>query len=119
MRFREFITESSTPSPDELLGLVNFLAGRADDEGAQKQISRDAFISLAQSLGINVTPDNIEEIVGQPPLSSVLEPMTPDSQEVVFKGAGEPEAPAAMPVNKAQDIVAGAAKSAMKKDRGV
>ena len=119
MRFREFITESSTPSPDELLGLVNFLAGRAEDEGAQKQISRDAFISLAQSLGINVTPDNIEEIVGQPPLSSVLEPMTPESQEIIFKGAGEPEAPATMPVNKAQDIVANAAKSAMNKDRGV
>jgi hypothetical protein len=119
MRFREFITESSTPSPDELLGLVNFLAGRADDEGAQKQISRDAFISLAQSLGINVTPDNIEEIVGQPPLSSVLEPMTPDATDVVFKGAGDPAQPVAMPVNKAQDIVATAAKSAMNKDRGV
>lgn len=119
MRFREFITESSTPSPDELLGLVNFLAGRADDEGAQKQISRDAFISLAQSLGINVTPDNIEEIVGQPPLSSVLEPMTPNAQEIIFKGEGEPAEPVAMPVNKAQDIVAAAAKSAMNKPRGV
>jgi hypothetical protein len=119
MRFREFITESSTPSPDELLGLVNFLAGRADDEGARKQISRDAFISLAQSLGINVTPDNIEEIVGQPPLSGVLEPMTPDAQEIIFKGEGEPAQPVAMPVNKAQDIVANAAKSAMNKDRGV
>jgi len=119
MRFREFITESTTPSPDELLGLVNFLAGRADDEGAQKKISRDAFISLAQSLGINVTPDNIEEIVGQPPLSGVLEPMTPDSQEVIFKGAGDPAEPVAMPVNKAQDIVANAAKSAMNKSRGV
>ncbi len=44
------------------------------------------FISLAQSLGINVTEDNIEEIVGQPPLSSVLEPMTPEAQEIIFKG---------------------------------
>ena len=84
MRFREFITESTT-----------------------------------QSLGINVTPDNIEEIVGQPPLSGVLEPMTPDATEIIFKGEGEPAEPVAMPVNKAQDIVANAAKSAMNKSRDV
>ena len=68
---------------------------------------------------LNSKKVNIEEIVGQPPLSSVLEPMTPESQEIIFKGAGEPEAPTTMPVNKAQDIVANAAKSAMNKSRGV
>jgi hypothetical protein len=45
--------------------------------------------------------------------------MTPEAQEIIFKGAGEPEAPATMPVNKAQDIVANADKSAMNKSRGV
>lgn len=119
MRLREFAGEQpGSPSADQLLGLVQFLAGRADDTNSQKQISRDAFISLAQSLDINVTPDNIEEIVGQPPLSSVLEPLEPGSTEIVFKGAGQ-TAPTQMPVNKAQDIVAQAAKSAMNKDRGV
>jgi hypothetical protein len=44
--------------------------------------------------------------------------MQPDSDEIVFKGAGQQE-PVAMPVNKAQDIVANAAKSAMNRDRGV
>lgn len=119
MRLREFAgSEASTPRPDELLGLVQFLSGRARDTNSRMQISKDAFISLAQSLDINVTPYNVEEIVGQPPLSSVLEPMQPDSNEIVFKGAGQPE-PAEMPVNKAQDIVAAAAKSALNKDRGV
>ena len=45
--------------------------------------------------------------------------MTPDATDVIFKGAGEPAEPVAMPVNKAQDIVANAAKSAMNKSRGV
>jgi len=36
---------------------------------------------------------------------------------LMFKGAGQPDV--AMPVNKAQDIVASAAKSAMNRDRGV
>jgi len=106
-----------TPSPDQLLGLVQFLSGRASDESSRKQISQKAFISLAQSLGINVTPDNVQEIVGQPPLSNVLEPYDPATGEIVFKG-GE-QAPTEMPVNKAQDIVAAAAKKAASKDRGI
>ena len=109
----------ATPDPDKLLGLVDFLNGRADDTNSQKQISQQAFISLAQSLDINVTDQNIAELVGQPPLSNLLEPLAPGSADpIVFKG-GEAPAPATMPVNKAQNIVAAAAKSAIKKDRGV
>jgi hypothetical protein len=116
MKIFEVAGSSSTPSPDQLLGLVQFLAGRADDTSAPKQISVDAFINLAQSLDINVNRNNVEEIVGQPPLSSVLEPFEPNTNQIVFKGA-EQTGPTQMPVNKAQDIVAAAAKSAMKRDR--
>lgn len=108
-----------TPSPDQMLGLVEFLSGRADDQASSKQISQLAFINLAQSLGINVTKDNLSELVNQPPLSNVLEPLQPDTDEpIVFKG-GEPAGQIEMPVNKAQDIVAKAAKSAANKDRSV
>jgi len=116
MKIFEVAGDSSTPSPDQLLGLVQFLAGRADDTNAPKQISVDAFVNLAQSLDINVNRNNVEEIVGQPPLSSVLEPFDPNTNQIVFKGA-EQTGPTQMPVNKAQDIVAAAAKSAMKRDR--
>lgn len=108
---------TTTPDPKQLLGLVKFLDGRAEDTSAQKQISQDAFINLAQSLGINVNKDNLVDMVSQEPLSNVLEPLDPNSGVVTFKGANI--GPTAMPVNKAQDIVASAAKSAMKKDRGV
>jgi hypothetical protein len=116
MKIFEVAGDSSTPSPDQLLGLVQFLAGRADDTSAPQQISVDAFVNLAQSLDINVNRNNVEEIVGQPPLSSVLEPFDPNTNQIVFKGA-EQTGPTQMPVNKAQDIVAAAAKSAMKRDR--
>ena len=120
MRINEVADLSEfTPKPDELMGLVSFLAGRAEDTGSQKQISQPAFISLAQSLDINVNKQNIAELVGQPPLSNLLEPLKPNSTDpVVFKG-GETVNPGTMPVNQAQNIVASAAKSAMKKDRGV
>jgi hypothetical protein len=108
-------TSGATPDPEKLMGLVTFLAGRAEDRGAQKQIDQKAFVELARNLGITIAPNQLADIVGQPPLSNILEPLAPDSQDpIVFKG-GEKPADTKMPVNKAQDIVASAAKSAMKR----
>lgn len=105
------------PSPDKLLGLVEFLAGRAEDTNATKQISKDAFIQMARNLGININANNLQSIVDKPPLSNVLEPFDPNSDQITFKGADI--GPTQMPVNKAQDIVAAAAKKAARKNRGI
>lgn len=112
--------ESEKPlDPNKLMGLVDFLSGRADDENAQKQISTAAFISAARSLGFPVSEKNIVSIVSQPPLDAVLEPMDPQNPKVIkYKGAAPDVAPK-MPVNKAQDIVAASAKQAAGKERGV
>lgn len=104
------IMEVDAGRPDRLLGLVKFLAGRATDTAAKKQISQQAFVKLAQELGINVTDSNLADIVNQPPLSNILEPLNPESNMITFKG-GEQEI-TKMPVNKAQDIVAKMAKKA-------
>ena len=106
-----------TPNPAQLSGLVQFLNGRANDTNARKEISQDAFIKLANDLDINITAQNLADIVSQEPLSNLLEPMDPNTGVLMFKGAGQPDV--AMPVNRAQDIVASAAKSAMNRDRGV
>lgn len=119
MRILEVESSASiAPDADKIMGLVQFLSGRAEDTNAQKQISQDAFIKAAQSLGITVTRQNLPDLTNQPPLSNMLEPLQPNSNDpIVFKG-GDP-ASVAMPVNKAQDIVANAAKKAAKKNRGV
>jgi len=109
MRLNE-VADSATPDPNELIGLVQFLRGRAKDTSAKMQISQDAFLKLARSLGANITKDNLPQVVDQPPLSGLLEPIDPASGVIVFKG-GEPT-DVAMPVNKAQDIVAKMAKQA-------
>jgi hypothetical protein len=114
MRIDE-VESGNTPDPTKLMGLVNFLSGRADDENAQKQISTAAFISTARSLGFPINEKNVVSVVSQPPLDSVLEPMDPQNPTVIkYKGAGE-DGPTKMPVNKAQDIVAASAKSAMQR----
>ena len=101
-------------NPAKLLGLIEFLAGRADDTTARKEISQDALIKLAQSLRININRQNLPDLTNQPPLDAVVEPLQPDSDDpVVYKG-GKP-ADIKMPTNQAQDIVAKAAKSALQK----
>lgn len=104
------LNEMTTPESNQLIGLVQFLRGRAKDTSARLQISQDAFLKLARSLGANITPDNLAQMVDQPPLNALLEPLDPASGVITFKG-GE-LANTAMPVNKAQDIVAKMAKKA-------
>jgi hypothetical protein len=111
MRIDEVEQQDGGADPNKLVGLVNFLAGRAQDSDAQKQISQDAFISAAQSLGINITKQNIAQIIGQPPLDGVLDPIDQNTGMITFKGADI--GPAGMSVPQAQQVVSKSAKSAM------
>jgi hypothetical protein len=103
---------------DRLMALARFAAGRAEDTSAKMQMPVAAFIQRAQSMGIDITPDTLQSLVGQPPLNGIFNPMSPDAVELTFKGGDKP-GPVKMPVNQAQDIVANAAQSALKKNRGV
>lgn len=109
------VDDSASATSIQLMGLADFLAGRISDTDANRDMSQAAFISAAQSLGINVNQSNLGDLIAKPPLSNILEPLDPNSGVITFKG-GEPTS-TAMPVNRAQDIVASAAKSAMKKKR--
>ena len=103
---------------DRLMALAQFAAGRAEDTSAKMQMPVQAFINRAQSLGIDIDPDTLQSLVGQPPLNGIFNPMDPDATELTFKG-NDQTGPVTMPVNQAQDIVANAAQSALKKNRGV
>lgn len=97
----------------KLAALADFLAGRAEDTSARKEISKQAFIDLAQSLGVNVTENNLQEIMNQGPLQSVLEPLEPNSAVIRFKGNDETDVE--MSTDNAADIVDQNAKAAMKR----
>ena len=99
--------------PNKLVGLVQFLAGRASDTNAQQQISQATFMKLAQSLGINVTTQNLGAMIAQPPLNGVLEPLDPNSGMITFKGADI--GPDQMSVPQAQQVVNKMAKNAMRR----
>jgi hypothetical protein len=111
MRIDEVALPSVDTDPNKLMGLAQFLAGRAEDTNSQKQISQAAFISAARSLGIMLTPQNLSDIISKPPLNGMLEPLDPNSGMVTFKGADI--GPAKMSVPQAQQVVNKMAKSAM------
>ena len=112
MLIREFVdTNNNAADKDKLLAIATFLSGRAKDTTSKKEISQNAFIELAKSLGVNVTPDNLGEIISQEPLSNVLEPLEPNSGVVRFKGDTETET--GMSVDQARAVVDSNAKAAL------
>jgi hypothetical protein len=113
------ITEvEADDTADRLMALAQFAVGRAEDTSAKMQMPVAAFIKRAQSMGIDINADTLQSLISQPPLNGIFNPMEPNATELTFKGGKEP-GPVKMPVNQAQDIVAQAAQSALKKDRGV
>jgi hypothetical protein len=107
------ITEVTDPNTRKLAALSQFLLGRSEDESARKQISQDAFIEAAKSLGVNVTKENLGDLISQEPLSNMLEPLEPNSGVVRFRGDTEPQT--GMSVDQARAVVDANAKSAMKR----
>jgi hypothetical protein len=115
MLIREFANDDPVPDSAKLLALTKFLSNRANDESARKEISKSAFIEAANSLGINITPDTLGDLVSQEPLKNVLEPLEPNSNVVRFKGNTDTEATTGMSVDQARAVVDSNAKAAMKR----
>ena len=107
------IREVADPNTQRLAALSQFLLGRSQDETAKKQISQTAFIDLAKSLGVNVTTDNLGDLISKEPLSNILEPLEPNSGVVRFKG--DTKATTGMSVDQARAVVDSNAKAAMKR----
>ena len=107
------INEVADSSAMKLFGLAEFLTGRANDSSSAKQISTNAFIKLANDIGVSLTAQSLQDMVQRPPLSNIIEPIAPNSTVIKFKGNTSDDV--AMPVNKAQDVVASAAKRAASK----
>ena len=107
------IREVADPNTQRLAALSQFLLGRSQDESAAKQISQQAFIDAAKSLGVNVTADNLGDLISQEPLSNILEPLEPNTGVVRFKGNTEAET--GMSVDQARAVVDSNAKAALKR----
>ena len=113
MLIREFQVTGRVSNQERLLALATFLKDRAKDESARAEISQAAFIDLAQDLGVNVTADNLSQLISQEPLKNILEPLEPGSNVVRFKG--NTETTTGMSVDQARAVVDSNAKAALKR----
>jgi hypothetical protein len=111
MLIREF--SEGGANTKKLAALIDFLAGRAEDQNSKKQISKKALINAAKNLGVNINDQILSELILKDPLKNILEPIEPNSDVIRFKGNEEVDT--AMPVDTAQDVVAQNAKAAMKR----
>jgi hypothetical protein len=114
MKIFEVEEDPATANGKKLAAISMFLSSRAGDEAAKKEISQDAFMDIAKSMGINVTPQNLGDLINQEPLKNILEPLDPNSGVIRFLGNDEP-ADGAMAVDQARDIVDQNAKKAMRR----
>ena len=104
------ICEVTDVSQEKLVALGQFLIGRAGDTGAKKSISIDAFVNMAQSMGINVNKDSLRDLAEKQPLDNVIVNITDD--EVIFTGANSTSSDT-MTVDQAEKTVEKMAKRAM------
>ena len=104
------ICEVTDVSQEKLVALGQFLIGRAGDTGAKKSISIDAFVNVAQSMGININKDSLRDLAEKQPLDNVIVNITDD--EVIFTGANTASADT-MTVDQAEKTVEKMAKRAL------
>ena len=107
------IREVTDVSQEKLVALGQFLIGRAGDTGAKKSISINAFVNMAQSMGINVNKDSLRDLAEKEPLNNVIVNITDD--EVIFTGANSASADT-MTVDQAEKTVEKMAKNALPND---
>ena len=106
------IREVASVGNQKLMAWGEVLVGRAGDTGAKKKISVDAFLNMAQGMGVNITANQLRDLAEQEPLKNIIVNITDD--EVIFTGAGtSTQATDTMSVQQAQDTVEKMAKRAM------
>ena len=110
---RIFEVAESNIDTGKLAALSTLLKDRMKDESVTQPFSQKSFINLAKSLEVNVTPENLGDLISQPPLSNLIEPLDPGSG--VLRWKGDTEAATGMSVDQARAVVDSNAKSALKR----
>ena len=108
------IREVADPNSTKLFGLAELLDGLIKDRNALNQISIDSFVKMAQEMQIPISKASVPDLLSKPPFNDIMEPIEPGSNVIRFK-RDNMDTDVNMPVNRAQDVVASAAKRAAAK----
>ena len=107
------VTEGSGNVHDEQIAAIGqLIADQTEDADAESKLSTDAFIKIAQKMGLSLTPETLMQMKEEGKLDSVIKKVTPE--EIVFKG--QKDIPGEeIDVDKAKEVVKKMAKRTAKK----
>jgi len=100
-------------SEEQLAAIGQLLIDRSEDENTESKLSLDAFINIANKMGMPLTQETLFDLAQSGDLENIIKDVNQD--EIIFKGKGEVDINANMNVDKAKDVVKGMAKRNAKK----
>ena len=110
MKTSEVLQESNL---DKLAALGQFLIGRANDKNATSKLSVEAFISIAEKMGIPLDVESLQDMVMQGELENIITNM--DNKEISFKSEKQVQDNPDLSIDKARNTVNNMAQRAMRK----
>lgn len=111
MKIRDVIFEDNNDdiAHDEKLAAIGQLfVDRSDEENTESRMSTQAFIHLANRMGLSLTSETLMDLAQSGDLTNIIKDVNQD--EVIFHGKGDVDLNAAMTVDKARDTVKKMAK---------
>ena len=110
MKTSEVLQESNL---EKLAALGQFLIGRANDQNATSKLSVEAFISIAEKMGIPLDVESLQDMVMQGELENIITNM--DNKEISFKSEKQVQDNPDLSIDKARNTVNNMAQRAMRK----
>jgi len=105
--------EDSFNAEDEQIAAIGqLIADRTEDENSVSKLSTEAFIDIANRMGLSLTPETLMDLAQSGKIDSVIKDVNQD--EVQFKGQQDID-DAVMSVDKAKQTVDKMAKRNAKK----
>jgi len=105
--------DDPTVQDEELAAVAQLLVDKADNVNAPAKLNVDAFIAIANKMGLSLTPELLKTMATSGDLQNIITNI--NDTEVVFKGKADVDIGADMTVDRARDVVNDMAKKNMRK----
>jgi hypothetical protein len=103
------VSEDESNSNDETLAAIGqLIADRSADADTESRLSTNAFIHIANKMGLSLTPETLMDLAQSGDLKNIIKDV--NAEEIVFHGKRNIDANANMTVDKARETVKKMAK---------
>jgi len=113
MKISEMINLREEDAHDEQIAAIGqLIADRTEDEDSPSKLSTQAFVNIANKMGLSLSQETLMDLAQSGKLASVISDVS--DAEIHFRGQKDID-PETMSVDKANDVVAQMSKRSAKK----